>query len=61
MHPVLGTMMPKICEAPHLPISRFQPSCRSELNEWGAFISFSCARRVAGTKKPLNAAWFVQR
>jgi hypothetical protein len=43
MHPVLGTMMPKICEAPHLPASRFQPSCRSELNKWGAFISFSYA------------------
>ena len=41
MHPILGTMMPKICEAPHLPTSRFQPSSRSELNEWGAFISFS--------------------
>ena len=36
MHPVLGTMMPKICEATHQPTSRFQPSCRSELNEWGA-------------------------
>lgn len=35
MHPVLGTMMPKICEAPHLPTSRFQPSFSSELNEWG--------------------------
>lgn len=35
MHPVLGTMMPKVCEAPHLPTSRFQPSCSSELNEWG--------------------------
>lgn len=35
MHPVLGTMMPEICEAPHLPTSRFHPSCHSELKEWG--------------------------
>ena len=40
MYPVLGTMRPEICEAPHLPTSRFQPSCSSEPNGWGAFISF---------------------
>ena len=28
MHPVLGTMMPEICEAPHLPVfSRHLPLC----------------------------------
>ncbi len=28
MHPVLGTMMPEICEAPHLPVfARHLPLC----------------------------------
>lgn len=40
MHPVLGTMMPEICEAPHLPISLFHPSFGSVFNEWDAFITF---------------------
>lgn len=40
MHPVLGTMMPKICEAPHLPTSLFQPSFSSAFKEWDAFITF---------------------
>lgn len=40
MHPVLGTMMPKICEAPHLPTSLFQPSFCSAFKEWDAFITF---------------------
>ena len=35
MHPVLGTMMPEICEAPHLLTSRFQSSFGSELNDGG--------------------------
>lgn len=40
MHPVLGTMMPEICEAPHLPNYLFHPSFGSVFNEWDAFISF---------------------
>ncbi len=40
MHPVLGTMMPKICEAPHLPTSLFQPSFCPAFKEWDAFITF---------------------
>ena len=35
MRPVLGTMMPEICEAPHLLTSRFQSSFGSELNDGG--------------------------
>ena len=27
MHPVLGTMMPEICEAPHLPVFPFIYHC----------------------------------
>lgn len=46
MHPILGTMMPKICEAPHLRTSCFQPSCSTELNEWEAFISFAHAEPI---------------
>lgn len=40
MHPVLGTMMPEICGAPHLPTSRFQPSFSPMFRRWGAFITF---------------------
>ncbi|ECH0692892.1 hypothetical protein FPD69_21255 [Salmonella enterica subsp. enterica] len=40
MHPVLGTMMPEICEAPHFPIYLFHPSFGSVFNEWDAFITF---------------------
>ena len=35
MHPVLSTMMPEICGAPHLLTSRFQSSFGSELNDGG--------------------------
>lgn len=38
MHPVMGTMMPEICEAPH---PAFQPLPRRSSNSWDAFISFS--------------------
>lgn len=34
MPPVLGTMMPEFCEAPHLPTSIFQPSFGSVFKEW---------------------------
>ena len=40
MHPVLGTMMPEICEAPHLSASLFQSSFGSAFNKWDAFITF---------------------
>lgn len=40
MHPVLGTMMPEICEAPHLPELFLHSPSRSEFKWWGAFISF---------------------
>ncbi|EBH8951664.1 hypothetical protein MU985_005018 [Salmonella enterica] len=49
MHPVLGTMMPKICEAPHLPTSLFQPSFCPAFKEWDAFITFFPHERAAGT------------
>lgn len=55
MHPVLGTMMPKICEAPHLPTSRFQPSLGSAFKEWGAFISFSWKMKNACEKHRYHA------
>lgn len=35
MHPVLGALMPEICEAPHLPTPRFKPSRSPELNKLG--------------------------
>ena len=45
MHPVLGTMMPEICEAPHLPVfsrhlplcSRFNGGRRSSHSQWPMF------------------------
>ncbi len=40
MHPVLGTMMPEICEAPHLSVFPIiNPSAPVLMRE--AFISFS--------------------
>lgn len=35
MHPVLGTMMPEICEAPHLQAFSFHPSSCSVFYGWG--------------------------
>lgn len=58
MHPVLGPMMPKICEAPHLPTSRFQPSLGSAFKEWGAFISFLQRYHVYGYKPFINESNF---
>ncbi len=41
MPPVLGTMMPEICEAPHLSTRSFHPSFSSAFNKvWDAFITF---------------------
>ncbi|EDX0374257.1 hypothetical protein GTL21_005056 [Salmonella enterica] len=35
MYPVLGTMMPEICEAPHLPVFFLHPSQCTSLNGVG--------------------------
>lgn len=53
MHPVLDTMMPEICEAPHLPISLFHPSFGTVFNEWDAFITFllCCTGNVAPSER----------
>ena len=40
MHPVLGTMMPEICEAPHLPVFPFIYHCAPYLMGWDVFITF---------------------
>ncbi|EBQ9783010.1 hypothetical protein DMZ73_26000 [Salmonella enterica subsp. enterica serovar Inganda] len=37
MHPVLGTMMPEICEAPHQSLIHL---CALLSTGWDAFISF---------------------
>ncbi len=47
MHPVLGTMMPEICEAPHFSC---QPPA-SYSNSWDAFITFSAGINMAKTKQ----------
>ncbi len=44
MHPVLGTMMPEICEAPHLPVSPFNHHTAPCLIVWDAFITFLIKR-----------------
>ena len=41
MHPVLGTMMPEICEAPHLSDFPLYSSLCSGFNVGDALISFS--------------------
>ena len=41
MHPVLGTVMPEICEAPHLPEIPFIHHGAPYLMVGDAFISFS--------------------
>ncbi len=41
MYPVLGTMMPEICEAPHLPEIPFIHHRAPYLMVGDAFISFS--------------------
>lgn len=41
MHPVLGTMMPEICEAPRLPEIPFIHHCPPYLMVGDAFILFS--------------------
>lgn len=44
MHPVLGTMMPEICEAPHQSLIHL----RALLSiRWDAFISFSVNQKVS--------------
>ncbi|EFB1451903.1 hypothetical protein DFY03_24035 [Escherichia coli] len=40
MHPVLGTMMPEICEAPHLPVFPFIHHRAPDLMGWDVFITF---------------------
>ncbi len=40
MHPVLGTMMPETCEAPHLPVFPFIYHCAPYLMGWDVFITF---------------------
>ena len=40
MHPVLGTMMPEICEAPHLPVFPFIYHCAPYLIGGDVFITF---------------------
>lgn len=40
MHPVLGTMMPEICEAPHLPVFSFIHHSAPHLIKWDVFITF---------------------
>ncbi len=59
MHPVLGTMMPEICEAPHLLTSRFQSSFGSELNDGEAFISFVLALNTSAVQKSLCKQAFM--
>ncbi|ECY2017476.1 hypothetical protein SC65_002693 [Salmonella enterica subsp. enterica serovar 4,[5],12:i:-] len=44
MHPVLGTMMPEICEAPHLPVFPFIYHCAPYLMGWDVFITFPESR-----------------
>lgn len=45
MHPVLGTMMPEICEAPHLPVFPFIHHRAPDLMGWDVFITFLQAGR----------------
>ncbi|GDN78807.1 hypothetical protein BvCmsNSNP043_03972 [Escherichia coli] len=40
MYPVLGTMLPEICEAPHLPVFSFIHHSAPHLIGWDVFITF---------------------
>lgn len=48
MHPVLGTMMPEICEAPHLPVFPFIHHRAPDLMGWDVFITFLQAGILLG-------------
>ncbi|EDV3465581.1 hypothetical protein CSM67_004027 [Salmonella enterica subsp. diarizonae] len=43
MHPVLGTMMPEICGAPHLPVFSLHSSQCSSLNGGMCSLHFFCS------------------
>lgn len=51
MHPVLGTMMPEICEAPHLPEFPFIHHRAPDLMGWDVFITFLQDRTEYSNKK----------
>ena len=48
MHPVLGTMMPEICEAPHLPVFPFIYHCAPYLMGGMCSLHFHFSPLLAG-------------